>query len=96
MPRLTEEELRELVAITPEEIEKLSYESSMELLEQVVSALEQEGTPLDCGVKLYELGTTLSKKCGAILDATEEKMFQLLGDAENAREVPFDPEKDGR
>jgi exodeoxyribonuclease VII small subunit len=66
------------------------------LLEKVVSALEQEGTPLESGTKLYVLGNTLAKRCSGILDATEEKMSKLLGDAENMTQEPFDPEKDGR
>ncbi|GAB4283201.1 MAG: hypothetical protein Kow0029_29160 [Candidatus Rifleibacteriota bacterium] len=96
MPKLNAEEIKELISITPEEIEKLSYESAMEMLETVVAALEQEGTPLDASVALYELGTALSKKCGSILDSTEEKMVKLLGTYENSSEVPFDPEVDGR
>lgn len=89
-------ELKELLALNPEQIEQMSYESAMEKLEVVVEALEQEGTPLELGLKLYELGTRLSKKCGAVLDATEQKMVQLLGDGENQTEESFDPEKDGR
>ncbi len=96
MPRLKIEEIEELIKVEPKEIDKLSYEQTMELLEKVVAALEQEGTPLELGARLYELGTILSKKCGAILDKTEEKMYQLLGDVENPDEEPFDPEKDGR
>ncbi|PKL42831.1 MAG: exodeoxyribonuclease VII small subunit [Candidatus Riflebacteria bacterium HGW-Riflebacteria-1] len=96
MPRLKEEDILELIKITPEQVEKLDYETAMERLEMVTSALEQEGTPLALGLKLYELGTALSKKCAAVLDSTEEKMLQLLGDVKNQSEAPFDPEKDGR
>ena len=96
MPRLNEEDILELIKITPEQVEKLDYETAMEKLEMVTSALEQEGTPLALGLKLYELGTALSKKCAAVLDSTEEMMLQLLGDIKNQSEAPFDPEKDGR
>ena len=96
MPKIKIEEINELIAIKPKEIAGMSYEESMELLERVVAALEQEGTPLELGSKLYELGTLLTRKCGKILDSTEEKMVQLLGDAEDGHEEPFDPEKDGR
>jgi exodeoxyribonuclease VII small subunit len=96
MPKIKIDEINELLAITPEEIARYSYEEAMELLERTVAALEQEGTPLEMGGKLYELGTILSKKCSKILDSTEEKMLQLLGDAETGSEEPFDPEKDGR
>jgi len=96
MPRLKEEEILELIKITPEQVEKLDYETAMAKLEMVTGALEQEGTPLALGLKLYELGTALSRKCAAVLDSTEEKMLQLLGDIQNQSEAPFDPEKDGR
>lgn len=96
MPRLKEQEVLELINISAAQIEKLDYETAMQKLEIVVEALEQEGTPLELGLKLYELGTALSRKCGAVLDSTEEKMVQLLGNLENPTEAPFDPEKDGR
>lgn len=96
MPRLKESDISELLALSSEQIERLDYETSMQKLEIVVEALEQEGTPLELGLKLYELGTALARKCGAVLDATEEKMVQLLGDGDKASEEAFDPEKDGR
>ncbi len=85
MPRLKESELRELIKITPDQIEKLDYETAMQRLEVVVEALEQEGTPLELGLRLYELGMTLSRKCGSVLDATEEKMVPLLGEVNIVR-----------
>lgn len=96
MPRLKEQEIIELINVSAAQIDNLDYESALQKLEIVVEALEQEGTPLELGLKLYELGTALSKKCGAVLDATEEKMMQLLGDINNPGEANFDPEKDGR
>ncbi len=96
MSYFNEEAVKMLLKLTDKKIEKMSYEDSMEKLELVVEALEQEGTPLDVGLKLYELGTALSKKCGNVLDSTEEKMVQLLGTSQNPVETPFDPESDGR
>ncbi len=90
------QEVEDLVSLTPEQIDSMPYESAIIHLEKVVEALEKEGTPLDLGLKLYELGSLLSKKCGKILDQTEAKVVQLLGDAKNPREENFDPEKDGR
>ncbi len=89
-------ELEALAALTPEMIEQLSYEDAMERLEQTVEALEQEGTPLELGLRLYEVGTRLSRRCGKVLDAAETRMVQLLGNVESATEEPFDPEKNGR
>ncbi|HEY9068757.1 MAG TPA: exodeoxyribonuclease VII small subunit [Candidatus Ozemobacteraceae bacterium] len=89
-------QLEELAALTSEAIAALSYEDAMERLEQTVEALEQEGTPLELGLRLYEVGTLLGRRCGQALDAAEARMVQLLGSAQEAVESPYDPDKDGR
>ncbi|MDD3145924.1 MAG: exodeoxyribonuclease VII small subunit [Candidatus Riflebacteria bacterium] len=96
MPRINEQEVAELVKLSQEQIDKLDYESAMQKLEVVVEALEQEGTPLELGLRLYQTGNALAKKCGLALDAAEEVMLQLRGSIDNPSEAPFDPEKDGR
>ncbi len=93
---LTPELLQELAALDQPAIDGMNYETAMARLEDVVGALEREGTPLDVGMKLYEVGTMLSRRCAGILDATEARMLQLIGEGETARETPFDPDKDGR
>ncbi len=95
-PKFSAQDLEALTALTPEQIGGMGYEAAMARLEQVVEALEQEGTPLQMGLKLYEVGSALSKRCGAVLDATEARMVQIRGDLENRKEEPFDPGKDGR
>ena len=94
--RTTSSDLDALLKLTPEEVQELSYEVAMEKLELVVEALETEGTQLELGLKLYELGVGLSKRCGNVLDTTEEKMVQLLGPGKGGTEADFNPEKDGR
>lgn len=96
MPRINEQEVAEIIKLSPEQIDKLDYESAMQKLEVVVEALEQEGTPLELGLRLYQTGNALAKKCGLALDAAEEVMLQLRGSIDNPAESPFDPEKDGR
>ncbi len=96
MPRINEQELAEILKLNQQQIEQLSYEAAMQKLEIIVEALEQEGTPLELGLKLYQTGNALAKKCGLALDAAEEVMLQLRGTIENPSEAPFDPEKDGR
>ena len=88
--------LEDLTALDQKAVEALPYEVAMARLEEVVTALERECTPLELGLRLYEVGTLLSRRCANVLDVTENRMLQLLGDAANAREEPFDPEKDGR
>ncbi len=96
MPRINEQELAEVLKLNQQQIDQLSYEAAMQKLEIIVEALEQEGTPLELGLKLYQTGNALAKKCGLALDAAEEVMLQLRGTLENPSEAPFDPEKDGR
>lgn len=96
MVNVSVQELTELAAMSHEQIEALDYETAMQKLEKVVCALEQEGTPLEVGLKLYAVGTALNKKCSGILDSAEEKMVQLLGSVVNPSEQPFNPEKDGK
>ncbi len=96
MPQYTAKEVAKIVAMSKEDIEKLDYETAMSKLEIVVDALEQEGTSLEYGLQLYAVGTLLSKKCSAALDAAEEKMLQLLGTIQNPSEQAFDPEREGR
>ena len=90
------EDLDVLVALSEDDIRNMTYETAMERLEEVVDALEREGTPLNLGLRLYELGTALGRHCSSLLDKTEERMVQLLGDLKDPREEPFNPEKDGR
>lgn len=96
MPRINEQELAEVLKLNQLQIDQLSYEAAMQKLEIIVEALEQEGTPLELGLKLYQTGNALAKKCGLALDAAEEVMLQLRGTLDNPSEAPFDPEKDGR
>lgn len=95
-PKFSQTDLEALSKLTAEQITGMSYEMAMSRLEQVVEALEQEGTPLQLGLKLYEVGTALSRRCAGVLDATEARMVQVRGDLEHRTEEPFDPEKDGR
>ncbi len=95
-PKFSPQDLETLTALTSAQIEGMGYEAAMARLEQVVDALEQEGTPLQMGLKLYEVGTALSRRCAAVLDATEARMVQLRQELDGRKEEPFDPEKDGR
>ncbi len=90
------DDLKRLLTLRPESIAEMTFETAMENLERIVEALETEGTPLDVGLKLYEVGNELGKKCTQALDATEARMVQLMGAGDQESEVPFDPEKDGR
>lgn len=89
-------DIEALTLITQDQIENMGFECALEKLEEVVEALEQEGTPLAVGLKLYEIGTALSKRCSSILDSIEAKMVQIKLEGDIKKEEPFDIEKDGR
>ena len=96
MANISLQEMAELAALSHEQIDGLDYETAIKKLDRCVCALEQEGTSLEMGLKLYAVGTALNKKCSGMLDTAEEKMLQLLGTIQNPAEATFEPEKDGR
>lgn len=53
---------------------KLSFESSMHELEEIVDKLESGKESLENSLKLYERGTEISAYCQEILDSAKQKM----------------------
>ncbi len=60
---------------------KISFEESIEKLEEILSRLEDEKLPLDTSVKLYEEGMKLIAKCNRELEAAERKIKILARDS---------------
>lgn len=56
---------------------KLSFEQSLERLEEIAALLEQGNAPLDDALKLYEEGTALAAECSARLTAAQIKITEL-------------------
>jgi len=56
---------------------KMSYESAMSRLEEIVAHLENNDIPLDEGMKLFEEGTALVSKCSKMLKEAEQKITKL-------------------
>ena len=52
--------------------------------EQGAARLESGQAPLDESLKLFEEGSKLLGKCGAMLDAAEQKVDVLLGKGDEA------------
>jgi len=61
-------------------VEELSYEEASAELEEIVSALEDEQSPLEDAIKLFERGQALASRCGVLLEAAELKVKQVVGD----------------
>lgn len=67
------------------------FESSMKRLEEIVAALEKGDATLSDSMTLFEEGTALIKRCGALLDAAEQQVLRLKKGPDGApEELPFD------
>ena len=57
--------------------EKLSFETALQKLEEVVRHLERGDKPLDESLALFEQGAALVKRCNFLLDTAEQKVTIL-------------------
>jgi exodeoxyribonuclease VII small subunit len=67
------------MAKTPAVVDGLSYEESLNELESILDALENETRDLDATMALYERGRALIKRCQDKLDQAELKV-KMLGE----------------
>lgn len=70
---------------------ELSFEESMQQLEEVVRLLEQGNVPLEEAIELYKRGMTLSKGCHETLQQAEEQLITLVD--RNGQETPLNTVK---
>jgi len=61
-------------------VEQLSYEQALSQLEQIVNALESNENSLDEALAFFERGQALARYCASLLDRTELKVEQILGE----------------
>lgn len=59
-----------------------TFEASMARLEQIVRQMEAGDVALEESMKLFQEGTELVKKCGAILDQAELQITMITSDSE--------------
>ena len=57
--------------------EKISFEKSMERLEQIVRTMEQGDVSLDESLKLFQEGTALVRSCSKMLDDAQLQVKKL-------------------
>ena len=70
---------------------ELSFEQSLERLEQIVKLLEKGDAPLAESLGLFEEGAGLIRTCGKLLDEAEQKVVQLRKGPDGApEELPFE------
>lgn len=74
---------------------KLSFEKSLEQLEQVVEEMESGDVPLDKCIDLYEKGVKLANFCTKELDAAEKRIEKLNKKSDGSFDTtPFDEADD--
>ena len=60
------------------EEDKLTFEEAINKLEDILKKLENEDTPLDQMVELYEKANKLADICRSKLKAADKKMAELV------------------
>ncbi|MEP0822864.1 MAG: exodeoxyribonuclease VII small subunit [Ignavibacterium sp.] len=66
---------------------QLTFESAMKRLEEIVRLLEDEETPLERAIDLYEEGLQLSRYCTSTLKGAEARFKKLAKAADGQFEV---------
>lgn len=57
--------------------QSMTFEQSMQRLEQIVRLMERGDTPLEESLKLFEEGTALVNSCNAALNQAELKLIKV-------------------
>ena len=71
----------------------MSFETSIERLEEIVSLLEQGDAPLADALKLFQEGTALVRSCTKLLEKAELEVVKLTRGADGeAKEESFTDE----
>jgi exodeoxyribonuclease VII small subunit len=73
--------------------ENLSFEESLNELEQIVTELEQGDVSLDDALKQFERGISLVRGSQRKLEQAQQKVAILLADDPQAPLSPFDVEE---
>ena len=73
---------------------ELSFEASLQRLEEIVGALEKGDVTLSDSMAMFEEGTALIRRCSTMLDSAEQQVVRLKKGPDGApEELPFDAEE---
>ena len=73
--------------------EKMSFEQSLQRLDEIVRHLEKGDLPLSDSLSLFEEGTGLLASCSKMLESAEQKVVKLRKGADRQpEELPFEDE----
>jgi len=75
---------------TQMDIDQLTYEQAFAELEKVVSSLENNQSPLEDALVLFERGQALVRRCNQLLDQAELRVRQLSDTELQEGEDPFE------
>ena len=64
--------------------DNMTFEQSMQRLEQIVRALERGDAQLDESLKLFQEGTELVRACGKLLDEAELQVKKVMTAADGS------------
>lgn len=56
----------------------MTFEQSMQRLEQIVRAMERGDVPLEESLKLFQEGTELVRNCGKLLDEAQLQVNKIM------------------
>ena len=62
----------------------ITFEQSMQRLEQIVRAMERGDVPLEESLKLFQEGTELVRSCGKILEEAQLQVSKIMTAADGS------------
>lgn len=69
-----------------DKVEEMSFEESMDALEDLVRRLEDGGIGLDESLRIYEQAVVLRDHCRAILEDGERRIKKIMETADGIKE----------
>ena len=72
--------------------EDMTFEESLNKLNELVNQLENGGLDLDKNIEIYEQAVVLRDRCRKILEESERKVQKLMETADGIREEDFSVE----
>ena len=58
--------------------ENMTFEASMQRLEQIVRTMERGDAPLEESLKLFQEGTELVRSCGKLLEEAQMQVKKIM------------------
>ncbi len=72
--------------------EEMTFEESLNKLNELVDKLENSGLDLDENIRIYEQAVVLRDRCRAILEESERKVQKLMETADGLKTEQFSVE----